>query len=312
MGNPSEIPCAPGRYGRSRRGAGIAQQHTLAKNEKLFVKGLYQVQIPGALNQTAHKPPGVMSVLSTCDTQQLLQDQAGNRCTEFCAPFNLSAATPESCSCTKLSLLSIFRLSQRWLEHPTLQQDPSSAQRAHQGHLFPSGEPCHAQEHSGRWPQAPGGRLTPMGAGGRNAAPSSQGWCPGDALLTMGATCCPPQGIWAPKMKFPLLVPPTETLAVAQRSASGLASYLWRRRAVLRNEESWASFQLGMQTAGCLQNGFSRFGAARLSCETSWLNQARADTVRAVGSLPGEQSPLQEGEDNPNPCPFNASWVDDL
>ena len=112
---------------------------------------------------------------------------------------------------------------------------------------------------------------------------------------------------------------------VGCRSASGLVSYLWRWRAALQNEESRASFQLWMQTAGCLQNDFSRFGAAGRSCETSWLNQACADTMRAgsrgagwrwqgkaVGLSPGEQSPLQEGEDSLNLCPFNTSCVDDL
>lgn len=84
-----------------------------------------------------------------CNTQQHLQGQAGNQCTASCAFLNLSAATPGSCSCTKLSLLSIFRLSQRWREQPTLQCNPSPAPHAHQGHLFPAGEPCHAEEHSG-------------------------------------------------------------------------------------------------------------------------------------------------------------------
>lgn len=111
---------------------------------------------------------------------------------------------------------------------------------------------------------------------------------------------------------------------VGCRLASGLA-YFWRWRAALQNEESRASFQLWMQTAGCLQNGFSCFGAAGLSCEMSWLNQACADTIRAgfrgtgwrrqgkaVGLLPSEQSPLQEGEDSLKLCPFNTSCADDL
>lgn len=128
--------------------------HCCAVNEKLLVKGPYHVQIPSTVNETAHKAPGLMSALSIYDTQQRLQGEAGNEGRASYTLLNLSAATLGSCSCT---LLSIFRLSQRCLEQPTLQRDPSPAPRAHQGHLFPRGEPHHAQEHSGRWPQAPGG-----------------------------------------------------------------------------------------------------------------------------------------------------------
>lgn len=70
------------------------------------------------------------------------------------------------------------------------------------------------------------------------------------ALLTArGTTCHPASGIWVLKVMFPRLVPPGEMLAVAQRSVSGPASYLWRWRAVLQNKESWAGIQMGMPTA---------------------------------------------------------------
>ena len=66
------------------------------RNEKLLVKGPYHVQILSMLNQTTHKTPGLMSVLSMCDTQQHLQGQASNQCTVSCAPLNLSAQPQEA------------------------------------------------------------------------------------------------------------------------------------------------------------------------------------------------------------------------
>lgn len=128
--------------------------------------------------------------------------------------------------------------------------------------------------------------------------------------LTTGTMRGTTQGIWVLKVRFPWLVPRGEVLAVAQCSASVLASSLWRWRATLQNGESRASFQLGMQTSGCLQNDFSHSSAAGRSCETSWLNRAWADLVRAASRgrgtagdlLPGKQSPLQGGEDSLTPA----------
>lgn len=61
----------------SRRGAGFARV-CCTTNKKLLTKEPSQVQIQSTLNQMARTTPGLTSVLSMCNTQQRLQDQAGN------------------------------------------------------------------------------------------------------------------------------------------------------------------------------------------------------------------------------------------
>lgn len=126
----------------------------------------------------------------------------------------------ESCSCARFSLLIIFRLSQR---SPQCHLSPAAL--AQQGCLVPAGEPCLAQERSGRWPQAAEGNSC---CGWEKCSAQPRGRCPGHTFFTTRTTRghkpLPSTRCLGAEGEVPKAGPSRRD--VGCHSASGLTSYL--------------------------------------------------------------------------------------